>query len=167
MYTDNSFDALYCKYSPRLVAYISRFSDPWTAEDLVHDTFIRYWTSYHGISDEKEVSRLLYTIVRNLCISQHRLRSCTMRVSIDSVPRRSEEFTAPDSDQLCSYNDIKGQLDSALSRLPRRSRQIFIKSRIEKMRYSDIAEDMGISVSAVEKHISKALKSLKAAINTE
>ncbi|MBN9318276.1 MAG: sigma-70 family RNA polymerase sigma factor, partial [Caulobacterales bacterium] len=55
------------------------------------------------------------------------------------------------------------KLDRALAvlqRLPARTRQIFILHRFEDMTYPRIAASLGISKSAVEKHMIRALKAL-------
>ena len=43
-----------------------------------------------------------------------------------------------------------------LSRLTPRTREIFLMHRLDEMKYREIAERLGISQSAVEKHIAKA-----------
>ena len=52
------------------------------------------------------------------------------------------------------------QVADCLGRMPERTRDIFVLHRFEQLSYSEIARNMGISVSAVEKHIMKALRLL-------
>lgn len=52
------------------------------------------------------------------------------------------------------------QLAAALQELPERTRDIFILQRYEGMSYSAIADHMDISLSAVGKHMVKALRHL-------
>lgn len=47
-----------------------------------------------------------------------------------------------------------------LLELPERTRQIFILKRLEGMKYRDIAARLGISVSAAEKHMKRAIAHL-------
>jgi len=51
-------------------------------------------------------------------------------------------------------------VDAALLQLNERTRDVFVLSRLERMKYAEIAEMYGISVSAVEKHMIKALAHL-------
>jgi RNA polymerase sigma-70 factor (ECF subfamily) len=51
--------------------------------------------------------------------------------------------------------------------LPVRCREIFLMHRIEGMSYSQVARSVGISVSAVEKHIARACLSIDAYVNGE
>jgi RNA polymerase sigma-70 factor (ECF subfamily) len=48
-------------------------------------------------------------------------------------------------------------VEAALYELPERTRVVFVLHRFEEMSYAQIARRMKVSVSAVEKHMSKAL----------
>jgi RNA polymerase sigma-70 factor (ECF subfamily) len=52
-------------------------------------------------------------------------------------------------------------LQVVLSGLPTGCRTVFLMSRIEEMSYKQISENMGISLKAVEKQITKALRILR------
>ena len=54
------------------------------------------------------------------------------------------------------------KLNRILAKLPDGSREVFLMNRIEKIKYDEIAERLGISVKAVEKRMSKALSILRA-----
>jgi RNA polymerase sigma-70 factor (ECF subfamily) len=49
---------------------------------------------------------------------------------------------------------------AVLLELPERTRMVFVMRRLEGMRYLDIAARLGISVSAVEKHMTRAMAHL-------
>src|SRR5262245_56399294 len=49
---------------------------------------------------------------------------------------------------------------AALLSLPERTRTVFVLRRLEGQRYRDIAAQLGISVSAVEKHMVRAIQHL-------
>jgi RNA polymerase sigma-70 factor (ECF subfamily) len=53
------------------------------------------------------------------------------------------------------------KLHQYIDELPPRCKEIFIKNKLQKTIYKDIAEDMDISVKTVENQMSKALKHLK------
>lgn len=53
-----------------------------------------------------------------------------------------------------------GILVEALNELPDRTRQAFVLHRFEEMSYAAIAQHLGVSISAVEKHIMKAIRHL-------
>ncbi len=56
------------------------------------------------------------------------------------------------------------QMLAALYELPERTRTVFILSRFEDVRGPEIARRVGVSISAVEKHIMRALAHLRARV---
>lgn len=60
---------------------------------------------------------------------------------------------------LLSEEELR-RVDAALLQLNERTRDVFVLSRLEQMKYSEIASMLCISVSAVEKHMIKALAHL-------
>ena len=60
-------------------------------------------------------------------------------------------------------NDLR-HVEAALRALPERTRQIFLLNRIHGRKYADIAKAMGLSQSAVEKHMMRALEACKASL---
>ena len=56
---------------------------------------------------------------------------------------------------------------AVLLELPERTRVIFVLRRLEGMKYLDIAARLGISVSAVEKHMERAVARLAESVEAE
>ena len=51
--------------------------------------------------------------------------------------------------------------------MPERTRHVFVLRRIEGLRYQDVAKRLGLSVSAVEKHMQRAMLHLVQRLNDE
>lgn len=62
---------------------------------------------------------------------------------------------------LTSEEDIEKVVANAIDKLPERCREIFLKSRIEGMKYREIADELDISMNTVENQMSIALKKLR------
>lgn len=65
------------------------------------------------------------------------------------------------ADEELLYHELQRQIDETLQQLPECTRQVFMMSRFEGLKNREIAEQLGISVKVVEKHISKALSVLR------
>ncbi|HCX24551.1 MAG TPA: RNA polymerase sigma-70 factor, partial [Cytophagales bacterium] len=52
-----------------------------------------------------------------------------------------------------------------IANLPEKTQLVFTLSRYEELSYKEIALQMGLSIKAIEKHMGKALKLLKSALN--
>jgi RNA polymerase sigma-70 factor (ECF subfamily) len=77
--------------------------------------------------------------------------------SVDKVEIETPEFKMEET-------EFKERLERAIAELVSTQREVFLMNRIDKKKYSEIAEELGISVKAVEKRMGKALKSLRSKI---
>jgi RNA polymerase sigma-70 factor (ECF subfamily) len=57
--------------------------------------------------------------------------------------------------------ELEGIIQESISNLPPKTREVFIKKRFENKKNAEIAQEMGVSLKAVEAHITKALRILK------
>jgi RNA polymerase sigma-70 factor (ECF subfamily) len=65
-----------------------------------------------------------------------------------------------DFDQL-ELNELEKIINQSISELPEKCRLVFMLSRFEGKKNSEIAEELDISITAVEANMTRALKSLK------
>ena len=56
---------------------------------------------------------------------------------------------------------------TVLNALPARTRQVFVLCRVEGMRHRTVAKRLGVSVSAVDKHMMKAIAHLAKSLDDE
>ena len=85
----------------------------------------------------------------------------------ESVNQRREEKTINNQDPqfLMEEQEFKRRLEDAISQLPEGQRVVFLMNRIDKKKYRVIAEELDISVKAVEKRMHLALKTLREQID--
>lgn len=57
--------------------------------------------------------------------------------------------------------ELERIIQESISDLPPKTREVFIKKRFENKKNAEIAEEMGVTLKAVEAHMTKALKILK------
>jgi RNA polymerase sigma-70 factor (ECF subfamily) len=62
---------------------------------------------------------------------------------------------------------LRNRIRAGIETLPEKCRQAFMLNHYGSMSYKDIAQEMGISVKTVEKHIGKALQVLRKKFNEE
>lgn len=70
-------------------------------------------------------------------------------------------FTSFTVDEQLSTNEIKDEITRCVNALPDKCKKVFIMSRYHDLKNREIAEKLNITVKAVEKHISKALKDIR------
>ena len=160
-----AFEYLFKVYYPRLRGYAIRFvEDEETARDIIQECFLRFWEKRELLS-AVSVTSLLFAMVRNGCLNYLKHLSIVERhqieylASIDGEERLYYADFALDAEHKLLYDELQEQINQVINRLPERSREIFLLSRFKGMKNREIAEKLQISTTAVEKHISKALKS--------
>ncbi|UYY58031.1 RNA polymerase sigma factor [Sphingomonas sp. S2-65] len=138
-----------------------RTGDLSEAQDLVQESFLRI-VQKEGVDELEHLEGYAYRVAANILIDRHRRRRA--RHIEDHVGL--EEVGQP-TDGIDPHRELEARLAlaasaEALGRLPERTRTIFILRRLEGMRHKEIAVRLGISVSAVEKHVVRAMTALAA-----
>jgi RNA polymerase sigma-70 factor (ECF subfamily) len=155
------------RYRSSLVRYFLRhLGSREDAEDLTQEVFVRFaqQKSEQPISN---VEAYLFRIAANLLRDRFR-RNRTHHVQshfpIDEC--MSEQLgEAPSEERVYEEQEQLRAFLQALKELPPRCRAVFLLQRYEGMSYSAVAQRLGVSVSAVEKHMMKALLHLDARLD--
>lgn len=144
-----------CKVINRLL------SDEHKSEDLAQDVFYDLWRR----RDVLEISTSLRAYLRRAGINK------TLNYIRDRKVKWDDEDKIPmmaspiaDATQVLEGEDLQKMIDAAIDGLPERCRLIFTLSRFEEMSYRQIADELEISIKTVENQMTKALKTLRAAL---
>jgi RNA polymerase sigma-70 factor (ECF subfamily) len=158
------------RYRVPLVNYFQRRLGCRTdAEDLTQEVFLRLanWAEAEGA---EIADGLIFTIAANLLrdrARRARTRSSSRHVELGADDGLEGETALVDSlepERILISREALAQVLSALDMVGSRTRDVFLLYRFEGKKQREIAELFGISVSAVEKHIVKALKQVAAAL---
>ncbi|HEY8893681.1 MAG TPA: RNA polymerase sigma-70 factor [Niastella sp.] len=125
------------------------------AKDAVQTIFVKFWEKRATIDEQQSIQSYLYTSVYNYCLNVKRNEK--VRNTYIQNNASPQYFF---NDGLVSRENIK-LITEALESLPPQCKQIFFKSRFEKKKYTEIAQEMNLSVKTVEVQIGKALKILR------
>ncbi len=106
------------------------------------------------------IKALLFKIAGDIFVSHLRKRNVAMKYNAKVVNEELSESPF----ELMKYQELLRNYEKALERLPDKQRTVFLLSRMEGMKYFEIAENMGISVKAIEKRMKNALEYLRKAI---
>ena len=154
---------LMARYGPALRRYFQKRVSPIEAEDLVQDVFLAMQVR-GGVTDVEHVNRYLFRIAANV-LARRRIRRTWDwggdRRSLDDIPVLREEVSP---ERTLLGKEALERFVVALRDLPPRAGEAFLLNRFEEMTYTAIAEHMGISVKAVEKHIKRAMSRIADAV---
>ena len=152
------------RYHRELLNFLSRqVHDRDTAADLAQESFVRVLTAQSAGQAVLDMRALLYRTARNLVIDQHRRSEVRRHEDLDALPE-DQHPPAPQHQQpeerLASQQVIRAYV-ATIEALPARCREAFLLHVFEDCTHAQIAQDMGISVSMVEKHIVRAMVACK------
>ncbi|VAV95105.1 hypothetical protein MNBD_ALPHA05-687 [hydrothermal vent metagenome] len=161
------------KHDRMLVQWLTKkFGDREAARDIAQSAYLRIWRyAEHNEIDNPQA--LIFKTAANLAANEFRARH-RMRFIERMTPRADEDddhnkienlaCDTPSPEQITvARQDLKIGI-AAIKRLPDRVRHAFVLSRFENKNYREIADDMNVSESSVEKYIIAALKLLRDAL---
>lgn len=122
------------------------------AEDLLHSAYLRL-QRYRADKEVQDPAAFLVRTAQNLAIDRYR-RDQPLR---DGGVELETEDHSPLQDEVIASRARLERVKSGLDQLTPRTREVFLMHRLQNFKYHEIATQLGISQSAVEKHISKAL----------
>ena len=142
-------------YWSRLLRRVSRRTrGHGDAEDLLHSAYERLERYRTDHTVENPGAFMVRTAV-NIAVDLHRQEKFWEPGNIGQVVHRADD--APLQDEVIAARERLVRVREGLAKLPARTREIFLMHRIEGLKYREIAAKFGISQSAVEKHIAKAM----------
>jgi RNA polymerase sigma factor (sigma-70 family) len=163
--TAETLGAEFLRMRPQLYRYLRARGAGEAAEDLLQEL----WLKLSALSGDTEVSdpaSYLFRMAHNLMLD--RRRTDFRRSGRDQVfhaasdPTGSGEDRSPMPDRAMMAKQQLAQVERALKALGERTDYIFRRHRIEEIPQRDIASELGISLSAVEKHLQKAYRAVRA-----
>ncbi|PTN03790.1 RNA polymerase sigma factor [Mangrovibacterium marinum] len=155
--TTEEFTQLFDLYFNDIRKYLLyRSGDETIATDIAQDAFMRIWEKQMVI-EQKTAKNLLIKIARDLYINRYHKEKKAFRFF--ETYQIDEKGLTPE-DQL-NFEALKEAYENALKTMPEKQREVFLMSRIDELKYKEIADQLGLSVKAIEKRMSLALAHLK------
>lgn len=162
------FDALFRAYYANLCNTAIRlvYSKD-LAEDIVAEVFTNFWQNKTYESITTSYRSYLYKAVRFRAynVIKYDLQRNDSINEIKHVAFGSEPVLKPDD--ILQIHELSQKIDSAIKDLPKQARNAFQMHRLEGKKYAQIAQELDVTVSAVERLISRALAKLREELKSE
>lgn len=141
-----------------LVRMVSRLVPPKEIEDIVQETYVRICQLGHHQPIEKPKSFLMKT-ARNLAFDHLKRAETRLAEGVED----ELEFTANESGRDGTFEQVANHEEfaffcEAVRQLPAQCRRVFVLKKVYGYSQKEIASEMNISQSTVEKHISVGLR---------
>jgi RNA polymerase sigma-70 factor (ECF subfamily) len=168
-----AYNELVERYRDRLFTFL-RFmvKDPRTAEDLLQETFIRFWRYRMNYKPVARFSTWIYTIAGNLARSE--LRRLARKNEIDIAA--NENTRTPDFDFVDPAAPVDTQVHRrmtreavrrAIDKLPDDFREVIILRELQELSYEEIVELLSLPLGTVKSRINRARTRLRELLTGE
>lgn len=156
---------LFGEYDQLVRFFSKRVESSQEAKDLTQETFARFIRA-RETSEVRLPRGLLYRIAHNLLIDRSRRRKIETGSSLPGWAAAGDS-TDIDPSRVIAAREECEIMRRAIADLPERTRAVFVLSRFGGLSYPEIATQLSISVSTVEKHVIYALLACRAALKGE
>ena len=152
---DQAFETLYRRYVKDVYHYaLALLRNPADAEDVTQTTFMNAYRAYKRGDEILKPQNWLIKIAHN--VARTRYARASRRVKDVPLEDHVEQLALPEEDRP----DVEAVL-RALGRLPFNQRAALVMRELEGRSYVEIADTLGVSVSAVETLIFRGRRSLR------
>lgn len=154
----SAFELVFHEYYSALCQYAASYlHDVSLAEGIVQEVFVRFWEKCQELAPDSSIKSYLYRAVHNACLNhiKHlKVRDNYRQYVIDQMEQAEDPIEE-------SEEELEKQVLRAIDKLPPQCRKIFRMSRLEGLKYREIAEHLELSIKTVEVQMGKALRFLR------
>jgi len=138
---------------------LSIVADPAEAEDVAQEAFLRLYTVARGGGKVENVPAWIFRTAHNLAVDRVRKRDRRRLCEIDTLGELAEAGGEASPEADLAEKQRREAVRSALAALSPQERRC-VDLRSEGLRYREIAEILGVSLSTVQTFLTRALQKL-------
>ncbi len=154
---ENLFNQLFDDYYTSLCFFANRYlQDLDLSRSLVQEVFVNLWLKREKIDVSHSVKSYLYNSVKNKSIDY--IRKEKKKIHIHDF---SDDIIQSPFKDLVEEAELNDRINQSINELPEKCKEIFKLCRFEGLKYSQIAEQLNISLKTVEMQMGIALKKLR------
>jgi RNA polymerase sigma-70 factor, ECF subfamily len=144
-------------------------ADEELVREILQDVFLQLWSKRSTLAENSSLNAYLFTITRNRCIDHIRRK----RLELQFQKNKQEEFRRMTesyqslTDSVLDHiieQELQDEIGMVIDSLPEQCRKVFTLSRYEGLKNREIGEVLNISEKTVETHITKALRTIRNAL---
>lgn len=158
--SEQDFETLFkCQFTSLCNLAFTVVKNADVAKDMVQHVFIKLWHKQQHLNIHGPIEAYLYRMVINTSLNHIEKEKKYTRW--EDHPIQVSELTVDAKENSNAIEDRENKVRNAINELPPQCQTVFSLSRFENLSNKEIAGHLGISVKAVEKHITVALKTLR------
>lgn len=163
----SAFEELFKKTFPRMLGYCKLFiHDQAQANDLVQECFVKLWEKRTTIKSTQSIESLLFVMLRNKCLNylrDQKLHDFEGNIELlkENELQHLYQLDFIGKEEKTLEESLIEAIHVSVDKLPEKRKLVFIKAKIEGKKNKDVADELGISLKAVEKHLHQAKEQIR------
>lgn len=129
------------------------------AEEIVQDVMVKLWEKREQIEIKGALMAYLNTSVKNASLNYIKHKNIVN--AFERAETARVEYDSSETEEEMGDMELETAVLNAISELPPQRQKIFSLSRVDGLKYKEIADKMGLSVKTIEAQMGKALKQLR------
>jgi RNA polymerase sigma-70 factor (ECF subfamily) len=129
------------------------------SEEIALEIFTYIWEKRETLQIKVTFKSFLFASAKNKAISHYRKEHKTIFTSLENNEWMMTDI--PSAQHFMENNELREIIDSAIGKLPEKSRQVYQLAWEENLSHKEIAEQLGITSKTVENHVGIALRKLR------
>lgn len=129
-----------------------------SCEDIVQDAFIHLWEKADEINVKSNLTGYLYTMVKNKCLNRLNSIKITDNENVIETYAMFEDENVLDFVVEEEKRNMQVRISRALDELPKKMRLIVKLRFVNNYKYSQISDELGISINTVKTQLKRAKK---------
>jgi RNA polymerase sigma-70 factor (ECF subfamily) len=133
----------------------------------VQDCFVHIWEQRDNLHAIKNINAYLFRLVKNKCVDylRHKITVASKKRELQDIHFKEFEYKLLSiesfDDSSLSDEEIEHIIHNAINSLPEKCREIFVLSKMNGMKYEEIAAQLKISKNTVKNQVAIALKKMR------
>ncbi|HNS11071.1 MAG TPA: RNA polymerase sigma-70 factor [Bacteroidia bacterium] len=156
---EKAMESLFREFYQSSCAYANTFlHDIDESEEVVQQLFINLWEKRTSLKITGSFQAYLYKAVRNACLNKLKHEK-VKKMHVEETLKSS--ISNRDDSINVIHKELEKQIFNAIESLPEQCRLIFKMSRFEELKYSEIADQLNLSIKTIENQMGKALRIMR------
>jgi RNA polymerase sigma-70 factor (ECF subfamily) len=135
------------------------------SKSVAQDSFIKLWQNRDKVNSHNGIKSFLYIAAKTGCLNVLRHRKIIITYKDNKLNELENKLKLDVLESIRSnplmITELETLIHTSIGELPDKCKDIFIKKRVELKKNKEIAEELQISVKAVEANMTRALKKLR------
>jgi RNA polymerase sigma-70 factor (ECF subfamily) len=156
----SSYERIFHRYHAVYVEFAKgMLKDEQAAEDILQNVFMKIWLHKERLDETKNIQNYIYVLTKREILNHFRTKYHSHVILTEELSL----FDTVDKNKMVEveYNELEETVQQVIDCMPPRRRDIYCLSRIQLLPNKEIAQQLGISIRTVEKHLELALQTFR------